>query len=82
MQSWSEGMLLDLLAEGQTIQKRTLTAPSLARSFAKRMFQGKCHSAFQLLEEESSSVGVLGEDDVQLSGETVSEALRSKHPDT
>ena len=34
-------------------------APSLARSFAKQMFQGKCHSAFQLLEEETGSAGVL-----------------------
>ena len=41
----------------------------MARSFAKRMFQGKCHSAFQLLEEESGSAGVLGEDDVLPSGE-------------
>ena len=53
----------------------------MARSFAKRMFQGKCHSAFQLLEEESGSAGVLGEDDVLPSGQTVSEALWSKHPD-
>ena len=30
---------------------------------------------------EEDSTGVLGEDDVLLSGETVSEALRSKHPD-
>ena len=90
MQSWSDGRILDLLAEGRTIQKRTFKglvtaagrkAPSLARSFAKRMFQGKCHSAFQLLEEESGSAGVLGEDDALPSGQTVSEALRSKHPD-
>ena len=62
MKSWSEGMILDLLAEGRTIQNRSFKGsatsakrkpPSLARSFAKRMFQGKCHSAFQLLEEES-----------------------------
>ena len=45
------------------------------------MFQGKCHSAIQLLEEESGSAGVLGEDDVLPSGQTVSEALWSKHPD-
>lgn len=53
-------------------------SPSLARSFAQRMFQGKCQSAFQLLEEVQDSIGVLGEDDVPPS---VSEALRSKHPD-
>ena len=89
MQSWSDGMILNLLAEGRTIQKRTFKglatsagrkAPSLARLFAKRMFQGKCHSAFQLLEEESGSAGVLGEDHTLPSGQTVSEVLRSKHP--
>ena len=90
MQSWSEGRILDLLAEGRTIQKRIFKgsfvlakrkAPSHARSFAKRMFQGKCQSAFQLLEEETGAMGVLGEDDVLPSGETVSEVLQSKHPD-
>ena len=89
MQSWSDGMILDLLAEGRTIQKRTFKglatsagrkAPSLARSFAKQMFQGKCHSAFQLLEEESGSAGVLGEYHALPSGQTVSEVLQSKHP--
>ena len=89
MQSWSDGLILDLLAEGRTIQKRTFKglatsagrkAPSLARSFAKQMFQGKCHSAFQLLEEESGSAGVLGEDHTLPSGQTVSEVLQSKHP--
>ena len=45
------------------------------------MFQGQCHSAFQLLEEESGSAGVLGEDDALPSGQAVFEALRSKHPD-
>ena len=72
MQSWSDGRILDILAEGRTIQKRTFKglvtsagrkAPSPARSFAKRTFQGQCHSAFQLLEEESGSAGVVGEDD-------------------
>ena len=78
MQSWSDGRILDILAEGRTIQKRTYKglvtsagrkAPSLARSFAKRMFQGQCHSAFQLLADESGSAGVLGEDDVLPSGQ-------------
>ena len=45
------------------------------------MFQGKCHSAFQLLEEESGSVGILNENDVLPSGQTVSDILQSKHPD-
>ena len=90
MQSWSDGRILDLLAEGRTTQKGTFKglltsagrkAPSLARSFAKRMFQGKSHLAYQLLEEESGSAGVLGEDDVLPSGQTVSKALKSKHPD-
>ena len=44
------------------------------------MFQGKCHSAFQLLEEGNGSVGVLNENDVLPSGETVSDALWNKHP--
>ena len=44
---------LHLILERYTIQKRTFKGlvtsasrkvPSLARSFAKRMFQGKCHS--------------------------------------
>ena len=89
MQSWSEGRILDLLAEGRTIQKRTFKGliaqakreGSRARSFAKYMFQGKYHSAFQLLEEENGSTGVLSEDNVLPSGETVFEALRNKHPD-
>ena len=45
------------------------------------MFQGNCHSAFQLLEEESGSAGVLGEDHTLPSGQTVSEVLQSKHTD-
>ena len=54
-------------------------APSLARSFAKQILRKV--PLLHLLEEESGSVGVLGEADVPPSGETVSEALWSKHPD-
>ncbi len=44
------------------------------------MFQERCQSAFHLLDKGSDTGGVLSEDDILLSGETVSEVLRNKHP--
>ena len=91
LDSWSNGLIEELLAEGRTIQKRNfrgLSTPTprksdspseLARSFANSIFQGKCGAALRQLSDESST-GVLGENDKLPSGESVSEALRSKHP--
>ena len=47
--------------------------------FAKRMFQGQCHLALQLLEERGST-GVLGERDALPSGQTVLEASLVPRP--
>ena len=88
--SWL-GDIDNMLNEGHTIQnhcfKRTPTIsrssskhhsqPDLARKFAKLMFRGKYCAASALLSEEKTS-GVLGENDVLPSGETVSDALKSK----
>ena len=85
MQSWSDGNIKDLLLEGRTIQKRISLATrktkvsSKSRTFAKHMFEGKCQSALKML-EENMFTGVLNEEDVLPSGETVSEALMKKHP--
>ena len=43
------------------------------------MFRGKYGAASAFLSEEKTS-GVLGENDVLPSGETVPDALKSKHP--
>ena len=86
--SWLEGDIDSLLNEGHTIQARCFKShpkssakrqPNNARRFAKLMFQGKYGAASALLSKAKSS-GVLGENDVLPSGETVSDVLRSKHP--
>ena len=90
---WLNGDIDNMLNEGHTIQnrcfKRTPTIsrssskhhsqPDLARKFAKLMFRGEYGAASALLSEEKTS-GVLGENDVLPSGETVSDVLKSKHP--
>ena len=43
------------------------------------MFRGKCGAALTLLTERRTT-GVLKEDDLLPSGESVYEALKSKHP--
>ncbi len=90
--NWTNGEIEELLSEARTIQTRTFKGgysqarvPSKpntqgeARSFAKQMFKGKCGAAIRLLAEKKSS-GVLGEDDMLPSGETVWQALEKKHP--
>ena len=86
--SWLEGDIDSLLNEGHTIQARCFKSrpkssakrqPNNARRFAKLMFQGKYGAASALLSKAKSS-GVLSENDVLPSGETVSDVLRSKHP--
>ena len=91
MDSWSKGLVDELLAEGKTIQTRAFRksckpcgsrkSTPISRSFAKLMFQGECNASFRLLDQEQSSTGVLNENDTLPSGETVSDALREKYPD-
>ena len=74
MERWSEGQVDEFLAKGKTIQARTIKqsnqrrpskkTPSISRSFAKLMFQGKCNSAFIILVEDENSGGVLNENAV------------------
>ena len=92
LNDWLDGRIEDLLAEGRTIQKRnfrglpftkrqkSVSASDAARDFASLMFQGKCGAALRKLSGENSG-GVLGEDDVLPSGESVSCVLKNKHPD-
>ena len=58
LNSWKNGQVDELLAEGRSIQKRNfhggfspapskLDSPMLARSFAKHMFQGRCGAAIR-----------------------------------
>ena len=91
LESWNSGGIAELLAEGQTIQKRSFrgqpkhstqastSSSELARSFSILMFQGKCSAALTLLTERKTA-RVLKEDDLLPSGESVYDALKSKHP--
>lgn len=82
---WRNGCIEELLAEGQTIQRRsfkgrpqrpTQASTSCSRCFSKLMFQGKCGAALTLLTERRTA-GVLKEDDILPSGESVYDA---QHP--
>ena len=88
--NWRNDQVNELLAEGRSIQKRNfhggffpapskLDSPTLARSFAKHMFQGRCGAAIRSLSDKGS-MGVLSEDDELPSGDSVFDVLRSKHP--
>ena len=90
LNNWKNGQVDELLAEGRSIQKRNfhggfspapskLDSPTLVRSFAKHMFQGRCGAAIRSLSDKGS-MGVLSEDDELPSGDSVFDVLRSKHP--
>ena len=87
LQFWSNGLILDLLAEGRTIQEKTFKGlvtsasrkvPSLARSFAISVCFRE--SAIRLSNFLKKGMVQFGFNDVLPSGETVSNALRNKHP--
>ncbi len=84
LQSWKDGNLADLLAEGKTIQKRITRATSnkakenISRSFSNLMFVGKTGAAIRLLSNQSNA-GVLRPED-RIGDQSVRDILREKHP--
>ena len=89
---WLDRNLSELLKEGRTIQSRLPKPPlsskqktpdPVARTFAKKMFQGKTKAVLELLGNQEKG-GVLQLDDQVPSGpcgpKSVREILKEKHP--
>ena len=87
LSAWRNGDIDGLMREGRTIQAHLQShhlnaghgnGEHNARIFSKLMLEGKTHAALRFLSENPCS-GILNIDD-HVDGQTVLDALRSKHP--
>ena len=85
LQTWSDGLVSNLLSEGRTIQaylrrgKKHRSQEDIMRTFTNLMLVGRVASAMRVLDENSSG-GVLDLDAKVTEGKTVRDVLREKHP--
>ena len=94
MNLWQDGLFVDLLKEGNTIQKkfwsrqRSMKKPDLLSQLSRFMFEGTVKAALRVLNESGSKTGQplslsapFSETDPSLG--TVQDALfKKKHPDS